>query len=157
MLMKGLAILCYVYIVFGDNEGQTCYSRFDYDEKMLTKLVKLEDKIKKKEKLIKKRINFENALDGTVAFTVTDPANVPTSGSLTFAKVVTNEDKAFDSTTGKFISPFSGMYYFSLHPVAETTNNLSHNLRQMGCYITKNGLNKVRVYSETPGSGELWK
>ncbi|XP_053375329.1 complement C1q-like protein 4 [Mercenaria mercenaria] len=149
MLMKGWAVLCYVYIVFGDNEEQTCYSRFDYDEKMLTKLVKLEEKIKKMEKLIKKRINFETSLEGTVAFTVTDPANVFTLGSLTFATVISNDGDAFNSSTGKFICPISGMYYFSLHLVTVTEDTFI----QMGCYITKNGLNKVRVYTEAPENG----
>ncbi|XP_045172511.2 complement C1q-like protein 2 [Mercenaria mercenaria] len=47
-----VVILYYVRIASGDIGEPKCYSKFDYDEKMLLKLLKIEDKVQKFEELI---------------------------------------------------------------------------------------------------------
>lgn len=45
-------VLHYIYVVFGETREPQCFSRFDYDEKLLLKLLRIEDKIQKFENLI---------------------------------------------------------------------------------------------------------
>ncbi|XP_060564160.1 complement C1q-like protein 4 [Ruditapes philippinarum] len=78
-----------------------------------------------------------------VAFTVTTPKAGVTSNFLSFAKVITNEGNAFDTLTGKFTCPVSGLYYFSLHIVKKRSPSVDY----VGCYIYLNGSYKVLAHT----------
>ncbi|XP_060588235.1 heavy metal-binding protein HIP-like [Ruditapes philippinarum] len=205
MLLKyySVVILC-LSVVNGEHGEPKCFSRFDYDEKMLMKLLRFEDKVQKFEDFIKEvkareekekeersrsfaaelekykqenaeeverqkivtsemlesvansKMKFENVhkqinekMKGkVVAFTVTSPKAGATSPSLTFTTVITNEGNAFDTSTGKFTCPVSGLYYFSLHIIKKRSSSVDY----AGCYIILNGSSKVQAHTD-PQSG----
>ncbi|WAR23583.1 CAPR2-like protein [Mya arenaria] len=188
-----LAMICLVYC-----DEPVCLSRFDYDEKMLLKFLRIEDTVAKfdervtsivqdfakKEQILNSTLDnvlikyadefqtafhtFENttrqivdefkseinaskekndnirsvvqklqedarvilqqASDATeeikksatkdvVAFTAHGPADGPVSSTLTFTTVVTNIGNGFDTATGLFTCPKSGLYHFIFHLV----------------------------------------
>ncbi|XP_060559293.1 complement C1q-like protein 4 [Ruditapes philippinarum] len=76
-----------------------------------------------------------------VAFTVTSP-KAASSTSLSFTTVITNDGNGFDTSTGKFTCPVSGLYYLSLHIFKIRSSDYSY----VGCYINLNGSTKVRAY-----------
>jgi hypothetical protein len=78
-----------------------------------------------------------------VAFTGTTPKAGASSTSMSFTTVITNEGNAFDTSTGKFTCPVSGLYYFSLHIIKKRTSTA---VDQAGCYIYLNGSSKVRAH-----------
>ncbi|XP_060607286.1 heavy metal-binding protein HIP-like [Ruditapes philippinarum] len=237
MLMKyySVVILC-LSVVNGEHGEPKCFSRFDYDEKMLMKQLRLEDKVQKFEDFIngvkareakekeervelfaaelEKVKNFQEVLNEVkareekekekrkqlfaaelekykqemseeterqknvtsemlesvtssenkfdknheqknermkgkvVAFTVTVPKAGATSYSMTFTTVIINEGNGFDTSTGKFTCPVSGLYYFSLHIVKRYSSSVGY----AGCYIYLNGSNKVEAHTD-PQSG----
>lgn len=53
MYSYACTILCLITFVYGSEPEQKCYSRFDYDEKMLLKQLRFEDKVSKFEDQIK--------------------------------------------------------------------------------------------------------
>jgi hypothetical protein len=83
-----------------------------------------------------------------VAFTVTTPKAGVTSNSMSFTTVITNEGNGFDTSTGKFTCPVSGLYYFSLHIVKKRSSSVDY----AGCHIYLNGSSKVRAHTN-PQSG----
>ncbi|XP_060559294.1 heavy metal-binding protein HIP-like [Ruditapes philippinarum] len=89
---------------------------------------------------IHKQIN-ETMKEKVVAFTMTTPKVGATSGSMSFTTVVTNEGNGFDTSTGKFTCPVSGLYFFSLHIIKKRAS-----VDYAGCYIYLNGSSKVRAY-----------
>ncbi|XP_060559292.1 complement C1q-like protein 4 [Ruditapes philippinarum] len=62
---------------------------------------------------------------------------------MSFTKVITNEGNAFDTSTGKFTCPVSGLYYFSLHIVKRRSSSVGY----AGCYIHLNGSSKVLAHT----------
>jgi hypothetical protein len=81
-----------------------------------------------------------------VAFTGTTPKAGTSSTSMSFTTVITNEGNAFDTSTGKFTCPVSGLYYFSLHIIKKRTNPPAVPVDRAGCFINLNGLSKVRAH-----------
>ncbi|XP_060607291.1 uncharacterized protein LOC132759521 [Ruditapes philippinarum] len=210
MLLKyySVVILCFSF-VNGEEPGEPkCFSRFDYDEKMLMKQLRFEDKVQKFEDFIngikareakekekrdklfalelekvkkfnngakarearekeerdklfaaelEKAKNFQRLINEVktreekefrggrkvVAFTVTQPKKGATSTSMSFTKVITNEGNAFDTSTGKFTCPVSGLYYFSLHIIKRRSPSIGY----AGCYIKLNGTDKVIAFN----------
>lgn len=85
---------------------------------------------------------FFHLSEEVVAFTVSNPAKGPTTDSMTFTTVVTNEGNGFDTTTGKFTCSISGLYHFSLHIAKKRSGSVD----TAGCYIYLNGEKTVRAY-----------
>ncbi|XP_060588238.1 complement C1q-like protein 4, partial [Ruditapes philippinarum] len=79
-----------------------------------------------------------------VAFTVTKPKKGATFLSMSFTTVITNEGSGFDTSTGRFTCPVSGLYYFSLHIIKRGISSVSW----AGCSIYLNGSPKVRAYTD---------
>ncbi|XP_060607289.1 uncharacterized protein LOC132759516 isoform X2 [Ruditapes philippinarum] len=205
MLLKYFSVVVlFLYVINGEPGEPKCFSRFEYDEKMLMKLLRFEDKIQKFEEFINgvkarenkekeerdklfaaelEKYKQENAEEierqkivtsemlesvanskmelekvhkqidermkgNVVAFTVTSPKAGATSYSLSFAKVITNEGNGFDTSTGKFTCPVSGLYYFSLHIIKKRSSSVDY----AGCSIKLNGSSKVTAYTN-PQSG----
>ncbi|XP_060607285.1 heavy metal-binding protein HIP-like isoform X2 [Ruditapes philippinarum] len=96
--------------------------------------------------LTKLRTEIDALKGGKVvaSFTVTTPKMGATSTSLSFTTVITNEGNAFDSSTGKFTCPVSGLYYFSIHIVKTRSSSVDY----AGCSIYLNGSSKVRAYTD---------
>ncbi|XP_060607287.1 heavy metal-binding protein HIP-like [Ruditapes philippinarum] len=200
MLLKyySVVILCFS-VVNGEPGEPKCFSRFDYDEKMLMKQLRFEDKVQKFEDFINRlkareenekeersklfaaelekykqenseeverqkivtsemlenvensKMELENVhkqinekMKGkVVAFTVMSPKAGATSDSMSFSMVITNEGNAFDTLTGKFTCPVSGLYYFSLHIIKKRSPSVSF----AGCGIYLNGSNTLAAYT----------
>ncbi|XP_060588239.1 complement C1q-like protein 2 [Ruditapes philippinarum] len=90
---------------------------------------------------VHKQIN-ERMKGKVVAFTVTTPKMGATSSSMSFETVITNDGNGFDTSTGKFTCPVSGLYYFSLHIIKKRASDAD----TAGCNIYLNGSSKVRAY-----------
>ena len=82
-----------------------------------------------------------NITDVKSAFTVTNPAAGPTSGTILFSRTVTNIGGVYDTSNGKFICQYPGIYVFHLH-IAETWAY---------CYIRKNGANMIFADTHVQG------
>ena len=80
-----------------------------------------------------------------VAFTVTTPKPDLADKIPVFVTIVTNVGEAYDQKTGRFTSPVSGVYLFSV--------TLRSTGRNLYCWIRKNG-NGV-VYAQTSSSDAM--
>lgn len=79
-----------------------------------------------------------------VVFTVTDPYAEYGSTTLRFQTEITNEMNGYNTTTGIFVCPVAGLYYFSIHLVKKRGISLD----EIGCYINVNDKNIVRAFFE---------
>jgi hypothetical protein len=77
-----------------------------------------------------------------VAFTVSSPATGTSANTMTFTEIITNEGNGFDTSTGTFTCPVSGLYYFSLHIMKKRSSSTD----AAGCSISLNGTGKVRAF-----------
>ncbi|XP_052815019.1 complement C1q-like protein 3 [Mya arenaria] len=187
------------HVIFAE-EPQSL-SRFDYDEKMLLKLLRIEDKLEHIEQFIEdmksvepanlkttvEQIQMEmNVLKGhiataaehsnktesllndfqeknsminasigllktqmnaergpTIAFFVRNPTYE--SGKVIFSSEILNDGNAFTPGTGEFLAPQPGLYYFSFHLLAGSSNTRSY------CHLYKNG-DSLNVYAYADGT-----
>ncbi|XP_052219108.1 uncharacterized protein LOC127836499 isoform X2 [Dreissena polymorpha] len=102
-LMAQLVIVFFLLGILKASEPM-CLSRFDYDEKMLLKMLKLEDALEKIEKSRK---------DNAIAFTASGPVDFP----FRFDNVLTNIGGRYYQSSGHFICNVPGLYYFTFHLV----------------------------------------
>ncbi|XP_052789271.1 cerebellin-3-like isoform X2 [Mya arenaria] len=138
-----IIVLVFDSSLCGMNEPQ-CFSRFDYDEKMLEKMVRAEIKdeelLGKLEALEQRLVNVENKVDNTVkeiqanmnhspvAFFATISSSFTTSSSyqtLVFDKVLTDVGGGYKPGTGVFTAPVNGLYVFSASVMVDLSTSAS--------------------------------
>ncbi|KAH3809653.1 hypothetical protein DPMN_138028 [Dreissena polymorpha] len=105
--VKWMVQLVIVFFLFGILKASEpmCLSRFDYDEKIMLKILKLEDALEKFEK---------NKTDNAaIAFT----AHIFEGSPVLFSNVITNIGNLYNQNTGTFTSTVPVLYYFTFHLV----------------------------------------
>ncbi|XP_060564162.1 uncharacterized protein LOC132723455 [Ruditapes philippinarum] len=156
MLLKyySVVILC-LSVVNGEPGELKCFSRFDYDEKMLMKQLRFEDKVQKFEEFINGARSQGKRATPLIKNVTSEMLENMANSRMEFEKVheqmnermkeITNEGNAFDTSTGKFTCPVSGLYHFSLHIIKKRSSSVD----TVGCFINLNGSGKVPAYINT--------
>ncbi|WAR10690.1 C1QL4-like protein [Mya arenaria] len=67
------------------------------------------------------------------------------SGKVIFSSEILNDGNAFTPGTGEFLAPQPGLYYFSFHLLAGSSNTRSY------CHLYKNG-DSLNVYAYADGT-----
>ena len=82
------------------------------------------------------------------AFTVTNPLAGPTNGTIRFTNVIINIGGHYNTSTGKFICQYSGLYDFALHILKSVSSDIAY------CSINKNHYVTVRAYTDPDRSSD---
>lgn len=100
-----------------ENEPK-CVSQFDYEYKVVQKLVELENKVKEQQQAIDKLIEESEAFkklrheSAFSAYLTPDLTGVPNHRIIVFDEVQTNIGDAYNGKTGIFICKIPGVYVF---------------------------------------------
>lgn len=141
-----------------------CFSRFDYEFKVVQKLVELENMCSKLQEENEKlqqdvlRLKIENSElpdsstvnnpKPTVAFLGvlnTQRLSVEDRQTVVFDAVVTNVGNAFNAADGVFTATYGGLYQFS-------TTVMADNNGQIWCDFLLNGVPVARIYARASDS-----
>ena len=93
--------------------------------------------------------NYCLFIDYRSAFTVRNPVDGPTSGTIRLVTVISNIGGHYDTSTGQFTCRYPGVYAFSLHIYKGWYSDLA------GCYIRKNKANVIQAYLDPNGNSYL--
>ena len=81
-------------------------------------------------------------------FTVSSPRNGPSSGTITFSKVLTNIGNHYNATSGEFTCKYNGIYVFILSLCKDGLSDFAY------CNIRLNGMDVMEAYSNPSHEGD---
>ncbi|XP_060606797.1 uncharacterized protein LOC132759080 isoform X2 [Ruditapes philippinarum] len=106
------------------------------------------------------------AIKEIVGFSAHLSSTVNTTARVVFNTVITNQGKGYDSSTGIFTAPYTGLYFFSAHVCNQGNNDVYYGIYQNGTWLTKSiqssdvtrehSCSSVSTIAMVNKTGEVW-